>query len=48
MFLLLMRPGRPPPNGLVRAKSMCFWLSTRTMKEGTLTTCLPTLQQQVT
>jgi hypothetical protein len=27
----------------VRLKSMCFWLSTRTMNEGMLTTCLPTL-----
>eukprot|EP00983_Pelagomonas_calceolata_P077096 1153714-Pelagomonas_calceolata.AAC.1 len=44
MFLLFTRPGRPPPKGLVRAKSMCFWLSTRTRKEGTSTTCLPTLQ----
>lgn len=40
---LLLRPGRPPPKGLLRAKSMCFWLSTRTMKEGTFTICLPTL-----
>ena len=24
---------------------MCFWLSTRTMNEGTFTICLPTLQQ---
>jgi hypothetical protein len=40
------RPGRPPPKGLVSAKSMCFWLSTRTMKEGTLTVCLPTLRHR--
>ena len=42
-FFLLTRPGLPPPKGLLRAKSMCFWLSTRTMKEGTFTICLPTL-----
>lgn len=41
---LLLRPGRPPPNGLFSAKSMCFWLSTRTMKDGTFTICLPTLR----
>lgn len=46
-FFLLTRPGRPPPNGEVRAKSMCFWESRRTMKEGTLTICLPTLSQRV-
>lgn len=43
-FFLLHRPGRPPPKGLERAKSMCFWLSTRTRNEGTLTICFPTLQ----
>ncbi len=42
--LRLLRPGRPPPKGLVSAKSMCFWLSTRTRKDGTFTTCLPTLR----
>jgi len=41
-FFLLLRPGRPPPNGEVRAKSMCFCESRRTMNEGTLTICLPT------
>jgi hypothetical protein len=25
---------------------MCFWLSTRTMKLGMFTTCLPTLQHE--
>ena len=25
---------------------MCFWLSTLTMKDGTLTICLPTLGMQ--
>ena len=25
---------------------MCFWLSTRTMKLGMFTTCLPTLQHR--
>lgn len=39
----LTRPGRPPPKGELSAKSMCFWLSTRTRNEGTFTTCLPTL-----
>ena len=43
MLRRLTRPSRPPPKGLFRAKSMCFWLSTRTMNEGTFTTCLPTL-----
>lgn len=42
--LRLTRPGRPPPYGEVRAKSMCFWESRRTTKEGTLTICLPTLK----
>ena len=41
----LLRPGRPPPNGLLSAKSMCFWLSTRTMNDGTFTICFPTLQR---
>ena len=41
--LRLTRPGRPPPYGDVRAKSMCFWESRRTTKEGTLTICFPTL-----
>ena len=45
-FFLLTRPARPPPKGEVNAKSTCFWLSTRTMKEGTSTTCLPTLSPQ--
>merc|ERR1719510_1633059 len=35
-------PGRPPPKGDLRLKSMCFWLSKRTMNEGTFTTCLRT------
>ena len=42
-FFLRTRPGLPPPNGLVSAKSMCFCESRRTMKDGTLTICLPTL-----
>lgn len=42
--LRLLRPGRPPPKGLLSAKSMCFWLSTRTRNEGTFTICLPTLR----
>lgn len=42
--LRLTRPGRPPPYGEVRAKSMCFWESRRTTKEGTLTICFPTLK----
>jgi len=42
-FLRLTRPGRPPPNGDVRAKSICFWESRRTTKDGTLTICFPTL-----
>lgn len=41
--LRLTRPARPPPNGDVREKSMCFWESSRTIKDGTLTICLPTL-----
>lgn len=44
MFRRLTRPGRPPPNGLLSAKSMCFWESTRTMKDGTFTICFPTLR----
>lgn len=44
-FFLFTRPGRPPPNGEVRAKSICFWESRRTMNEGTLTICFPTLQR---
>uniref|UniRef100_A0A7C8YBF2 Uncharacterized protein n=1 Tax=Opuntia streptacantha TaxID=393608 RepID=A0A7C8YBF2_OPUST len=43
VFFLFTLPGRPPPKGLVREKSMCFCESTLTMKEGTFTTCLPTL-----
>jgi hypothetical protein len=39
----LTRPGRPPPYGEVRAKSMCFCESRRTTKEGTLTIWRPTL-----
>ncbi len=42
-FFLRTRPGLPPPNGDVSAKSMCFCESRRTMKEGTLTICFPTL-----
>ena len=42
--LRLVRPARPPPRGEVRAKSMCFWESRRTTKEGTSTICLPTLE----
>lgn len=45
-FFRLTRPGRPPPNGLVREKSMCFWESTRTRKDGMFTTCLPTLPKE--
>merc|ERR1712106_1009872 len=41
-FFLLTRPGRPPPKGDLRLKSMCFWLSKRTMNDGTFTTCLRT------
>jgi hypothetical protein len=40
----LTRPARPPPKGLFSAKSMCFCESVRTMKDGTFTICLPTLQ----
>jgi hypothetical protein len=36
------RPGRPPPNGELRAKSMCFWESMRTINDGTFTSCFPT------
>jgi hypothetical protein len=43
MFFRFTLPGRPPPSGLERAKSTCFWLSTRTMNDGTSTICLPTL-----
>ena len=32
-----------PQKGEVKAKAMCFWESRRTMKDGTLTICLPTL-----
>lgn len=42
-FFLFTRPGRPPPYGERREKSMCFWESRRTMKEGMFTTCLRTL-----
>ena len=42
-FFRLTRPGRPPPNGEESAKSMCFWESRRTTKDGTLTICFPTL-----
>merc|ERR1712099_29041 len=41
-FFLLTRPARPPPKGDFKLKSMCFWLSKRTTKEGTFTTCLRT------
>src|ERR1700693_2970042 len=41
--LRLTRPGRPPPYGDVRAKSICFWESRRTTNDGMLTICLPTL-----
>ena len=44
-LLRLLRPGRPPPKGEFSAKSTCFWLSTRTMKDGMFTICLPTLRQ---
>ena len=44
-FFLLTRPGRPPPNGDVRAKSICFWESRRTINDGTLTICFPTLPE---
>jgi len=43
-FLPFTLPGLPPPSGLERAKSMCFWLSTRTRNEATSTICLPTLE----
>merc|ERR1719154_470987 len=33
-FFLLTRPGLPPPNGDLRLKSMCFWESSLTTKEG--------------
>ena len=46
MFFRFTLPGRPPPRGLERAKSMCFWLSTRTKKDGTSTICLPTLHAE--
>lgn len=36
-------PGRPPPYGDLREKSMCFWESRRTTKDGILTTCFLTL-----
>ena len=42
-FFLRTRPGLPPPKGEVSAKSMCFCESKRTMNEGTLTICFPTL-----
>ncbi len=42
-FFLRTRPGRPPPNGDVSAKSMCFCESSRTMNDGTLTIWRPTL-----
>nr|CAD7461464.1 unnamed protein product [Timema tahoe] len=42
-FFLLTRPGRPPPNGDLREKSMCFWESSRTTKLGIFTTCFLTL-----
>lgn len=41
-FLLLTLPALPPPYGELWAKSMCFWESNLTMKDGTLTICLPT------
>jgi hypothetical protein len=37
------RPGRPCASGESTVKSMCFSESTRTVKEGTFTSCLPTL-----
>ncbi|KAJ6693698.1 hypothetical protein OIU85_004472 [Salix viminalis] len=40
-FFRFTLPGRPPPKGLVREKSMCFYESILTMKDGNLTTCLP-------
>ena len=45
-FFLLTRPGRPPPNGEFSAKSICFWESRRTTKDGTLTICFPTLKKR--
>jgi len=42
-FFLLTRPGRPPPNGEVRAKSICFCESSLTINDGTFTICFPTL-----
>ena len=42
IILRRTRPGRPPPNGEVRAKSMCFSLSSRTKNEGMSQICLPT------
>merc|ERR1719198_665382 len=36
------RPGRPPPNGDVNAKSTCFSLSSRTRKDGMSQICFPT------
>lgn len=44
-FFLFTRPGRPLPNGDFSEKSICFWLSSRTRKLGTLTTCLWTLKK---
>lgn len=46
MFLLFTRPGRPPPYGEFSEKSMCFWESRRTMYDGTLTSCLRTLERK--
>lgn len=43
-FFLFTRPGRPPPYGERREKSMCFWESRRTMKDGMFTTCFRTLE----
>ena len=40
----LTRPGRPPPYGDFVEKSICFCESSRTMNDGTFTTCLRTLQ----
>lgn len=41
-FFLFTRPGGPPPSGDCGAKSMCFSLSTRTMRLGEVQICLPT------
>jgi len=42
-FFLFTRPALPPPYGDFNEKSMCFWESSLTTKDGTFTTCLRTL-----